>query len=247
LKSKSTNLIEQPRLPGLDLPSDSSVAKPMTSNTEVEPETAKAAYCLTAELPNATEAPMLTSSRGELAKAASGRGLLTITSGTEPMQARAIELYSVYATLMHLSDLELRNSEPPVSLEGVSIDAVKAKYLSRDFTYEKVLGARLEHPELDIDTELFRAGDNFRKRIGRATRDLLIIGALTMNSNGYPSTLQRLPEICRILSESGVVYVRLCPGGKRALCDIDGNEVQPNLKDGAKTADNQLDLCAKSS
>jgi hypothetical protein len=219
----------------------------MTPDSEVEAETAKAAYPLTAELPNTADAPMRTSSRGELAKAASSKGLLTITSGTEPMQARAVELYNVYATLVHLSDLELRNSGPPVSLEGVSIDAVKAKYLSRDFTYERVLGARIEHPELDIETELFRAGDNFRKRIGRATRDLLVIGALTMNSNGHPSTLQRFPEICRILSESGVVYVRLCPGGKRALCDVNGNEVQPNLKHGAKTADNQLDLCVKTS
>lgn len=80
--------------------------------------------------------------------------------------------------------------------------------------------------DLDIEAEQFRAVDKVRKRIERAVRDLRVIGALEVNSAGYLSTLRRLPEIRRVLEERGVAYVRLCPGGKRALCDVKCKEIR---------------------
>ncbi len=152
--------------------------------------------------------------------------LIPITTGAEPMQARARELYDAFAGVIVLSEFELRTVGPAISLEGVSMRAVKAAYLAQDAKYQNTLAAPAENQQFDVEGEQFRAQERVRKCIGRALRDLMVIGAVDVDGAGNPIALHRLPHIRRMLAEKGATFVRLSPGGKRLLCDAEGREIQ---------------------
>ncbi len=155
--------------------------------------------------------------------------LVQIVSGEESMQARALELYSVYADLAHVSPLEIRRAGSQISLSEINLNALKARYLTRDASFQRILSGEGADAQVDFSNERYLADERARKRIARATRDLVGIGAILLNQEGHPGVLRRLPELHQFLTDHGVTHVRLCPGGKRRLCDGSGREIRPVL------------------
>lgn len=156
-----------------------------------------------------------------------GPSLVKITSGEEPMQARALELYDAYAELADVSPLDVRRVGPEISVDQVSTNAIKARYLARDVCLQEALRGESKEPEVDFGSRRYLADERARKSIERATRDLVEIGALVLNDQGDPVLLRRLPELRQSLVDRGVTHIRLCPGGKRRLCDGSGREIRP--------------------
>lgn len=127
----------------------SAAAQPETAGSTAHPSATAAALAghpicpATTEPPDTSDEPPTppTSQRGKRPR---NKSLLTITTGAEPMQARAFELYSALTILAFVPEFEVRSPGPPISLDGVSVDAIKAHYLAMEPEYQKTLGARTE-------------------------------------------------------------------------------------------------------
>lgn len=164
--------------------------------------------------------------------------LVKISSGEEPMQARAVELYGAYVELSDVAPLEIHRVGPEISVNQVCLNALKARYLARDVGLQEALRGESKVPEVDFGSQRYLADERARKSIERATRDLVAIGALLLNEQGDAVLLRRLPELRQHLANRGVTHVRLCPGGKRRLCDDSGREICLELTQASGPAGN---------
>ena len=92
--------------------------------------------------------------------------VLPVVSGEEPMQARALELYSAYADLVGMSPLELRRAGSEISVDHVSTNSLKAQYLACDSSFQRVLRGEGAEAQVDFGTErrLAEAGAAPRSR-----------------------------------------------------------------------------------
>ena len=77
-----------------------------------------------------------------------------------------------------MSELEMHSPGSSIPLSSVVIDAVILDYRDRDAGYQRALAAQAANPALDITRDKYRVGERTRKRIERAMRDLVEIGAV---------------------------------------------------------------------
>lgn len=247
MRTRSINNLDQPNLPWIEGVSSMGSSEPVLHGERNAFGDARPIFPTTTKIPSALDSSPLAFATLRVMDKAVGHSRLTNTTGAECMQARAHELYDALAVLSGVSELELRRPGPAISLADISNYALRKHYLNKDFRYEDGLRLHAECPRRPLDTELFRASDSIRKRIGRAVRDLRLIGALEVNAHGYLTSLHRLPYIQRVLEEKGVTSVRKCPGGKRVLCNVAGAEVNLELKDARQIVDEVLALNVKAS
>lgn len=174
-------------------------------------------------------------------KKPSRKPLLPINTGAEPMQASTATFYTVLAMTAGKSELEMHSPGPPVApLNSDVLDEVRKNYLAQDDKYQLARAAHASNPPL-VEKDEHLAGDRGRKRIERAMRDLVAIGAVETDVDGNPVAIQRLPEVKRILAGWGAVAVRCCSGGHRKLCDEAGNEIHSPLTRRATPGDKPLE------
>jgi hypothetical protein len=200
------------------------------------PGTAIQATCLgTNEPSDLGNAQQATAKRNDQKKPGR-KPLLPITTGAEPMQARGVTLYAALATAAGISELQMHSAGTSVPLNPAILGTVKKNYIAHDPQYKGALIERAGNPAL-LGHDEYLAGERARKTIERAMDDLVEIRAVETDADGNPLTLQSYPEIKRFLASCGATHVRLCPGGKRQLCDASGNEVHSHLKRKAVPAD----------
>jgi len=222
---RSANAEIIPQEPAIGIPEIKSVSPSASAFTAQQTGSA------TTEPPITEEAP---SSKGKATseEKPSRKSLLNMSTGAEPMQARASTLYMAVAKSARMSELDVHSPGPSVPLNALVLDAVKRAYIEHDAAFQRAVAAHAANPALNITRDEYRACERTRKRIDRAMDDLIAMGAVETDNNGDLVALKRLPEIQRTLAGCGVTKVRLCPGGKRQMCDGDGNEI--NLALGVK-------------
>lgn len=200
------------------------------------PETVGQATCQTTNKQSDVGKAQQNAAKLKGPKKPSRKPLLPISTGAEPMQARAVTLYAALASAAEKSELEMHSPGSPVPLSSAVLDTTKNVYLAHDDKYQRTLAAHAGNPAL-LEKDEHLAGDRARKLIERAMDDLIEMGAVQTDADGNPITLQRLPDIKRVLAESGAVTVRCCSGGKRQLCDADGNNIHAPLNMNSRLAD----------